>query len=170
MAIEIAGAVASVRLLWDVVKANKSFVNYNELVAAVSEVNTDLIAAQSAAITSQKSELALSQRVRELEQKIVALENWKREAKRYELCSVIMGFSAYRLKPKVEHREPLHYLCANCFADKKKSILQFSVAAGYENYVECPRCMSKRMFDHTDIAHHFPDFYEKQRARMLPTE
>jgi hypothetical protein len=159
MASEIAGAVQSIRLLWDFVKANKSLANYNELVAAVSEVNADLIAAQSATIASQKSELTLTELVRELKEKIVTLENWNREAERYQLGKFAPGVPAYTLKPGMENNEPPHPLCANCFDDHKKSFLRIGSAS---RQVSCTRCSGKwfssdgtrasRLLDTTDDA------------------
>jgi len=139
MSIEIAGTVHSIRLLWDLVKANKTLANYNELVAAVSEVNADLIAAQSATIASQKNEMTLTELVRELKEKIGKLENWEREAERYQLTEIAPGIPARVLKPGMEKGEASLPLCATCFEDHKKQFLQ--VGAPHQGTIyHCSRC------------------------------
>lgn len=140
MASEIAGAVAGIRLLMDVIKANKTLANYNELVAAVSEVNAELLSAQGIALASQKSEFALSQRVGELEKEIAQLKDWDREAERYALGKIAAGVFAYCLKPGMEQGEPPHQLCANCFGKKEKSILQAEQHSILGNINRCSRC------------------------------
>lgn len=138
MSSEIAGAVQSVRLLWDVVKANKTLANYNELVSAVSEVNTDLIAAQSVAMACQKEQLTLTKRVGELEKEITELKNFEREAERYQLTEIAPGIPARVLKPGMEQGEHAHQLCANCFARNKKSFLQ--VGPHSTGMMQCSEC------------------------------
>lgn len=137
MSIEVAGTVQSIRLLWDFVKANKTLANYNELVSAVSEVNADLIASQAATITSQKNEIALTEQVRELKQKVMALENWDREAERYALTDFAPGVPTRKLKPGMENGESTHPLCANCFARQKKSYLQYGPQPDEKSCNQC---------------------------------
>jgi DNA-directed RNA polymerase subunit RPC12/RpoP len=145
MTAEIAGAVHSIRLLMDVLKANKSLTNFNELVAAVAEVNADLLSAQAVALTSQKHELALTQRVGELEKEIAELKDWDREAERYQLTAIAPQVFAHRLKPGMEQGEPTHYVCTHCFSDKKKSILHAMPPSEHPRAYECPRCQQRLM-------------------------
>jgi hypothetical protein len=141
MASEIAGVVHSVRMLMDLLKANKSLANYNELVSAVSEVNADLLSAQATALTSQKNEMALIKRNSELEKEIVELKNWQREAERYQLTEVTPGIPAYVVKPGMENGEPSHALCANYFTRKQKSFLQHNAARPAQ--LQCAHCKSE---------------------------
>jgi hypothetical protein len=83
MANEIVAAVHSARLLMDMVKANETLANFHELVAAVAEVNTKLLSAQTAALLSQETQAALTERIHELEKEVAVLKEWKREAERY---------------------------------------------------------------------------------------
>lgn len=124
MASEIAGAVQSIRLLMDVIKANKSLTNFNELVAAVSEVNAELLSAQAMALTSQKNEMTLTKRVSELEKEIAEAKDWNREAEGYTLTEIVPSIPAYILQSEIERSAITHRLCANCFSDHKKSFLQ----------------------------------------------
>jgi len=113
----ILSAIESVKVLNNLLKTAYDLKNYNEWVSAVTEVNARLLETQGAA-------LSLSERISELEQQIMDLKNWEREAQRYQLAEIGSGVFAYRLKPGVQPPEPTHMLCANCYGQRKKSILQ----------------------------------------------
>lgn len=136
MITEITAAVQSVKVLNDLLKAARELKNFNEFVAAVSEVNAKLMDAQSAALLSQEKQSSLAKRVAELEEEIMRLKAWDAEAKRYQLADIAPGVFAHCLKPGMEQGEPPHMLCTNCFAKREKSILQNS---GGDTY-QCPRC------------------------------
>jgi len=96
---EINAAVQSAKALFEVVKANKGLAEYNEIVAAVSEVNTKLMSATGVALASQEKQMALTNRVSELEKEIVKLKNWEREAERYQLTETCAGVFNLAVKP-----------------------------------------------------------------------
>ena len=75
---EINAAVQSAKALFEVVKANKGLAEYNEIVAAVSEVNTKFMSATGVALASQEKQMSLTNRVSELEKEIVKLKNLER--------------------------------------------------------------------------------------------
>lgn len=137
---DVVGLVQSVGVLYDLIKANRSLRNFNELVAAVAEVNIELVAAHTALLACQKEQLTLSKRVGELEQEAVKLKNWDRERERYQLTEITTGVFAYGLKPGMETSEPSHHLCANCFAKYEKAILQIDHTLGGESLIRCLRC------------------------------
>lgn len=142
MFMEINAAVQSLRVLTDLVKANQTLRNFNELVAAVYEVNAKLLAVQSVALESQEKQAALTNCISELEKEIGELKNWNREAERYQLTEIAPGMVAYRLKAGMENNEPPHQLCANCFAKKEKSFLQSEPPGVRHTTHRCPRCQS----------------------------
>jgi hypothetical protein len=140
---EIVGAINSVKIVNDLLKAAHTLSNYNELVAAVAEVNAKLMTASTVALESQEKQATLAQRVGELEKEIVKLKNWKRKAKRYQRTEIAPSVFAYDLKPGMEHGETAHHLCANCFEKGEESTLQAD-AAGTKVYTySCPRCQNK---------------------------
>src|SRR4030042_5818726 len=121
---EINAALQATKVLYDIAKANKGLTNYNELVSAVSDVNAKLIEANAAALASQEKQSFLSERVRELEKKIMEFENWESEIQKYKLHQFPSGSFAFELKPEMQQAEPLHYLCEACVAKRQKSIMQ----------------------------------------------
>jgi hypothetical protein len=121
---EISAALQATKILYDIAKANKELTNYNEFVAAVSEVNAKLIDANAAALTSQEKQSLLSDRVRELEKRLMEFENWESEIQKYKLHKFPSGTFAFELKPEMQQADPLHYLCEACAAKRQKSIMQ----------------------------------------------
>jgi len=140
MIAEITGAIQSVKVLNELVKAARELKNFNELVAAVSEVNTKLMEAQSAALLAQERQSSFATRISELEKEIRELKNWDSEAKRYQLKEVAPGFFAYVLKPGMESGEPPHMLCANCFSKSQKTILQLAHGDKADGRYACYNC------------------------------
>jgi regulator of replication initiation timing len=135
MIAEITSALQSAKVMNDLVQANRSFRNFNELSAAVYEINVKLMAAMTVAATLMEENATLK---KENEQ----LKNWDAEKEHYTLVKVKTGFLAYALKPEVETREPRHYLCANCFTKGEKGILQFE-RVSMQNRAYCLRCEKK---------------------------
>jgi hypothetical protein len=86
------------------------------------------------------------------EQKRGRMAHWtksEQKTERYHLTMPSAGVYAYGLKPGMEQDEPPHLLCANCFTQSEKSILQFSQdkqsAIG-----SCPRCKNDIHLRHDD--------------------
>jgi hypothetical protein len=121
---ELLLASQSVQALMTLLKAAQHLSNYNEIVAAVSEVNAKLMQANTVALSSQEKQASLTNRITELEIQLRELENWENEAQRYQLTKLASGAYAFSLKPGMEKAEPPHYLCATCMNQRKKSILQ----------------------------------------------
>jgi hypothetical protein len=74
----------------------------------------------------------------ELERKLAEYERWDAEAARYELRALADGVFVYALKAEHKGKEPEHFLCPHCFAERKRSILNHP-RADYSNYV-CHAC------------------------------
>ena len=85
---EIKSALDSVKIISDLVQTYKELSDFNRLVAAISEANTKLLEAITAALASKEKESALIDKVRSLEQEIMSCKNWEREAQNYKLQAV----------------------------------------------------------------------------------
>jgi hypothetical protein len=81
----------------------------------------------------------------DLEKKLIELEGWDKERARYHLKAVGDGIFVYALNVVKPDVEPAHWLCAHCYEEKKKSILQRNP---YPQWL-CPRC--KTVIIITDI-------------------
>jgi len=110
----------------------------------VFEIMNLMLDAQTRAFAAQEERSALVQKIGELEKKISNLEDWEAEKKRYELKKVGFGGTAivYELKPDMADGELPHSVCAHCYQNGEKSILQGDRAGG-DTYLVCPRCKTR---------------------------
>lgn len=143
---EIQAAIASARLLGDIITASKDLRNYNELAGAVSEVNAKLMQATAVALASQEKQALLSTRVQELEKEIVCMKDWKAESQQYNAREIARGVFVYIHKDAVGETHSLHKFCSNCFDQGIKSLLQQSQEGQRERGLNCHRCRSKLVF------------------------
>jgi len=122
---EISAAVTSAKTALEIAKAAHGLSNYNELVAAVSEVNTKLVEATVVALSSLEKQSMLSSEIADLKEKLREVENWESQIKRYKLHEFPKTKAlAYALKTDMDQEEPLHYLCTTCVSKREKTILQ----------------------------------------------
>lgn len=122
---EISAAITSTKAALDIAKSAKALSDSNKLIAAISEINTKLMEATTVALASQEKQSALSNRIAELEEQLRQIEDWESQIKRYKLHEFPETKTfAYKLQESMSNGEPLHYLCATCVNERKKSILQ----------------------------------------------
>lgn len=121
---EISSAISSAKIALDIAKAANGLANYNDLVTAVSEVNTKLMEASVITLASLEKQSTLANRVTELENQLRDIENWEGTLKKYELHKFAIGSLAYVQNSSVQTSEPTHYICATCVNNRQKSILQ----------------------------------------------
>ncbi len=108
---------------------------------AVQSLNALLFEAQRNALTTQAEQFAALEREDSLKKRIVQLEHWDAEKERYELKELALGVFAYANKPLMEPAEPAHLICANCYQQKRKSILaQRYEPDGRRTYQDCHAC------------------------------
>jgi hypothetical protein len=136
----IAGGLASLKAAKDIAEGLVNLRDTAKFQGAVVELQGKILSAQS-------DQFALLERVRELEQKLVQLEAWDAEKKRYQLKDFGGGTFAYELKPEEARGEPTHRACPNCYAQGHRSILQFEfVNAASQDKYGCPRCKTEFAF------------------------
>jgi hypothetical protein len=120
----IAGTVSSLKLAHDMPKALVTIRDATMLNEKVIELQRVILAAQSDALAAQSDQFSLLDRIRDLEKEIADLKAWDAEKQRYELKGLGFGTFVYVVKLAVQGGEPMHCICANCYEDGKKSILQ----------------------------------------------
>ncbi|CAN5336608.1 hypothetical protein BH10PSE7_BH10PSE7_16550 [soil metagenome] len=115
-----------------------------KLQSKVIELNGIILSAQNSALASNIDQMRLLEQIRSLEEKLMRLEDWGAEKQRYELKEVGKGCRAYTLKTDVENAQNEHCLCANCFEDRRKSVLQQETRApGMSRVLVCQHCGSE---------------------------
>lgn len=88
------------------------------------EFQSKILDAQSRAFAAQEERTSLVEQVREIEKEVARLKDWSSEKQRYELKELGNGTLAYAVKEAMRGSEPPHWICANCYEDGKKSLLQ----------------------------------------------
>ncbi len=69
------------------------------------------------------------------------LEKWDAEKQKYELKQISgLGAFAYMLKLEARGTEPLHWLCTQCYENRKKSVVQIFGEMGADSIYKCPGC------------------------------
>ena len=106
-----------------------------ELISALADVKVQAAGVQ---------ELVL-----EKDKRIAELESWKAETQRYKLIEIAKGVFVYVLKLEYIHDEPIHWLCPNCFENKRKSILQRADKTPSGTSHNCSNCKNV-ILDHSD--------------------
>lgn len=102
--------------------------------------NAAVIELQEGILAAQAQQAALTDQVRQLEEKVRSFEKWGAEKQRYKLTDYGGGTFAYALKPEKSHGEPPHRLCATCYEQGIKSILQHKGSSSGRELVGCHNC------------------------------
>lgn len=139
----ITGALGALRVAGEMANALVDIRDGQKLQSAVIELQSKILAAQSAAVTAQSQQMEMFEIIRTLRDQISVAEAWDRDAARYELIDFGDKSFAYRLKADDEI-DPPHMICTNCFSARKKSILQFKYrqSDGREKFY-CPSCQTE---------------------------
>lgn len=157
----IAGALGAVTQSYQLLKAAvdlRDFVKAETaMVDLLGKVNMALVAANAA-----QEEISEKRReIQRLNDEITTLRDWASEAKKYSLVERVPGVFVYRRTEDSADAQPMHDICANCYGDRKKSVLQLQhVDFGRVEVLVCTRCDSK-----TVIRGHLPDQVTGRRAR-----
>ncbi|WP_182179272.1 hypothetical protein [Methylobacterium radiotolerans] len=107
------------------------------------ELTAQIISAQQSALSAQVAQSDLIDRERELKNRIIELEDWINESSRYQLVAEGSAF-VYRTKNGMENGEPAHYICPNCYHQRRKGIMQPVIRAPeYRQYLVCVACKAE---------------------------
>jgi hypothetical protein len=126
----ISAGLQSLKAAFDIGKALLNLSLSAQIQDRIREMNDRILAAQESAIASRDYQSALLQQIGNLEKQITDLEAWNAEAETYELTNVREPNNpagpafAYAPKKGAHTAEPPHFICAQCYEERHKSILQ----------------------------------------------
>ena len=151
MTMDAAAAVGALNSLIESVRALRSLRSQKDVDAVRADLLGKVIDAQQAvlnlqalAATERERRTAAEKRVSELEQENAHLRDWSEERKRYALVALGPDACAYKMKDaEAASDEPVPHLCAHCFEDAQRSILQAQEYDSYTRILECPRCKTR---------------------------
>ncbi len=111
-----------------------------EVQSKVIELQSVIMSAQTTALAAQTERAALLRSIDVLNEQLANLRHWEEEKLKYKLTAVDAGVYVYELRTDANSTEPAHWLCANCFAQDQKSILQYIGDFYGISKHECQRC------------------------------
>lgn len=139
VAFEIGAMVASLKAAGDITKAIVGLRDAAAIQGKVIELQGVILSAQGAAMVALGAHATLLEQASLLEKEVAQLKAWDAEKQKYHLSEVATGCFVYAVKPDSGSAEPMHSLCANCFHDGHKSILQAD-RKGSNDLLQCHRC------------------------------
>jgi hypothetical protein len=144
---EIVSGLSGIKTALDILKGLKKSGASSGILAEIADLQSALIEVQQGIMAANQTHAADVERIRDLEEEVARLKAWDGEKGRYELKAVYAGATVYARKPDNTEAEPPHWLCANCYQDRKKSFLQVTRRVGGEHLWECPNCNEKLVLD-----------------------
>ena len=141
---EISAGITSLRATLDIAKTMIGLRDAEAFRAKSIELQETIMRALDSGIDAREAYAKQLDSVRALEAEVTQLKAWDAEKDRYELKSIGQGAVAYILKPEARGTETPHWLCPNCFAQRKKSFLQPSGTMQNRQWVyECIGCKGR---------------------------
>ena len=127
-----------------------SFKSAIEIIKSISNKTKDInfknkiIELQNLILSLQSEYSTLLDIKNQLEKKLVEYENWDKTESQYQLKEITPGIRVYSSKEDSGLSDSDHWLCPNCFNDRKKSILQLERDEGkLGQYYICPKCKTR---------------------------
>ena len=118
------GAITSLKAASDIAQGLVSLKVGAEVNAKAIELQSIVMSAQSGAIAAQSEQFTMLEQIRSLKEEVANAKAWKEESQRYALIQPWDGAFTYALKEDSKRAEPPHWICAKCYQESKKSILQ----------------------------------------------
>jgi hypothetical protein len=149
MSFDPATLFTSIKFAYDFAKGINSLnstVERNEAIAKTVEI---LRAVQDDALTMRERYSLLLTEKDNLIKKISEFEKWSEIERQYELKEIAPGVFVYAYQKTDKAIEPAHWICAKCYNERKKSILQRSKKDGHGTHYKCHTCGST-ILDHSD--------------------
>jgi hypothetical protein len=136
----MADSLGTLKTAYDLAKDLVNLADATARQGKVAELQRQILDAQGDAIAANQERLALIETIGKLEKEVARLEAWEGEKRRYGLQELPPGVFARALQPAMADGEPIHRLCAKCYEDGKKSILQSAGIIHGQETLNCHGC------------------------------
>jgi Zn finger protein HypA/HybF involved in hydrogenase expression len=132
----------------NIAKAMKDVQDATLIQGKVFELQRAIIDTQQSVFSANEERAALIEKISSLEIEISRLNDWNIEKAKYEFTKVnSIGVYAYSRKSLPDDTEPHHFICANCYQQGQKSVLQASHRTAMAKRIHiCPRCKTELTF------------------------
>jgi hypothetical protein len=143
MVAEVFAGLNAIKTAFDLAKGLKDIDDATRRNAAVIELQEKILVALAA-------QAELVETIGELKKRVVELEAWDTDKKRYELKDIWQGSLAYVVKESMSVSETPHNICANCYERGHKRYLQPRVT-GFVKELFCSECNTAIIIGSVDI-------------------
>jgi len=143
--------ITSIKGTIDIVKSLKSSYDARAITQAQSDILEQLFTIRTDALALQEKHLALIHEKEEIVKKLMEFEQWEKTESEYELKEIVRGTRVYSYKNSQQSTIPMHWLCPNCWNDRKKSIFQAKFDTGEEAEYFCQKCKFSFHFYHKQL-------------------
>ena len=140
--------VTSLKSAIDLASAIKDVTGDIELKAKTSELYNSIINLQNGIMAMQAENHTLLQENQSLSKKLMEIETWEKEKSKYSLHEICPQVFVYASNETNEDTVPHHWLCAKCYNQGTKSILQLSRKVMSGHHYICHNCGSE-ICDHS---------------------
>ena len=120
----IGEAIGALKGVSDLAKSLIGLRDTSEIKGKVTDLLTQVITAQSNAVTAKLDQLSLLERIHVLEGELKEKEDWLSHKQHYETAEVASGVFAYVKKTSERDPGPNQYFCPTCFSREQIVILQ----------------------------------------------
>jgi predicted Holliday junction resolvase-like endonuclease len=148
---EASAAISSIKTAVEMLKGIHAVKTQVDINSAVIDIQRVLLDAQASALQDRQRQMELMKNIEDLERKITEFQNDILDKSRYHLTEFPTGNFAYVLKIDRANGDPIHKICANCFNEGVKTILQIIRKHSGGELAQCKRC------EKSILLHPFPD-------------
>lgn len=132
--------MGAIKDLIDLITQLSNSVKDRNIATELNNIQSLISKIQSEHAGLYETNIKLRDEISSLKDKIKNFEDWNDISSKYELKEFSGEVYAYTLKSSIESNAPKHWLCPNCFVDKKLSILQFESNVMKGKLYKCPKC------------------------------
>lgn len=130
---EVFAGLSAIKTAFDMAKGLNDIHDATTRDRAIIELQKEILSAQS-------TQFALVERINTLEKEVAKFETWAAEEQQYELKDLGWGAFAFMLKPEARGAKPPHWVCTNCYGDRRISIIQHTAKRSEGSSYSCPSC------------------------------
>ena len=140
----IQSTVTGLKTAFDIVQGMSKLKTMSEVQGKVIELQQVILAAQSDAMTANAQQYAAADELRKLKEELSRTKHWETEKTRYALFETDRhGLVVALRKSQAVVGEPAHFLCAHCFDNGKKAILNNMRSPDHFTVWLCPSCKTQ---------------------------
>ncbi len=137
---ETTAILSALKTLKDIIKSFSSLSSDVAIKEKTSELLGIIVDLQGDILLMQSEYGELLKSKNDLEKELIELKDWEKTKSQYKLKKIASGTFVYSYEDSHDSKDPPHWLCANCYHNGKKSILQFSTKAFF---YFCPKCKTE---------------------------